>query len=244
MQNHAGRWVKVERWMTWWFLRRCDRIRVYSETTKRKIVRLYRINPGKVYVIHDVPFHRYYPGEATREEGRQYLNLPASAFVYLFFGMVKPYKGIEELISAFLQIAGPEDYLLIAGTSDMKAYGRRIDALARQHPNILFPNQFIDMRKVQYFCRAADVMVFPFRNVEHSGSVDLALSFAKPVITINTPFMQALLKHQSYLLFDQVSQLPELMVKVKDYNLQEIGSLNLQTAEASNYKDFVRLFCL
>ncbi len=242
MQNHAGRWIKVERWMHHWFLHRCDRIRVYSETTKRKIVRLYRIDPDKVFVIYDVPFHHYYPGEATRKEGRQFLHLPVSAFVYLFFGMVKPYKGIEELIAAFMQIAGPEDYLVIAGTSDVKAYGQKIGALAGQHLNILFPNQFIDKEKVQYFCRAADTMVLPFRSVEHSGSVDLAMAFAKPVITINTPFMQSLLKHQLYLLFDHPAQLSDRMTKAKGYDLEQIGLRNLEIAEASNYKDFVRLF--
>jgi glycosyltransferase involved in cell wall biosynthesis len=242
MQNHAGRWVRIERAMQGWFMRRCSRIRVYSETTLRKVVRLYKTDPGKVFVIQDIPFYFHYPQGATQAQSRALLKLPPGAFVYLFLGMVKPYKGVEHLIEAFKQTAGPDDYLVIAGKSDLAAYSDSIAVLTGGHPRILFPNQFIPDEQVQYYCEAADVMVLPFRNVEHSGSVDLAISFAKPVVTLKTPFMQELLAHQTGLLFNSIQELPSLLRKAKAADLKAIGAANRRVAESSNYREFIQLF--
>lgn len=243
VQNHAGKWVRMERWVYYYFLRGCSRVRVYSETTRRKIIQLYKLPPAKVVVVQDVPYHFYYPNTVSRCESREKLNLPGDAFVFLFFGMVKTYKGIESLIEEFSRVPGSAPYLLIAGVGNPAQYGHKIELLAQKDSRIRFHNRFIEKHEVQYYFNAADVVVLPFRNVEHSGSVDLAMSFGKPIITLKTPFMANLLSHQTALLFSNPRELGKIMQTVREEpRLDVIGERNFQLADQVNYRDLLNLF--
>ncbi|MDJ1494256.1 glycosyltransferase [Cytophagaceae bacterium DM2B3-1] len=243
MRNHAGRWTKIEHVIYRYFLRRCSRIRVYSDSTRLKASRFFKIPLDKIYVIQDVPYHHYYPNTVTQKEGRTNLNFSDTAFIYLFLGMVKPYKGLEELIKAFKELEGDDNYLVIAGKGDSALYEKSIEQQIDNHPRIVFHNAFIAIDQVQYYMNAANVVVLPFKNIEHSGSVDLALSFGKPVITKETIFLQKLLHHQQELFFRKGGKsLLKTLQKAQQIDIAKVGEKNYQVAEQSNYKDLLKFF--
>jgi beta-1,4-mannosyltransferase len=242
LQNHAGLWVAIERIIYKWFLQKCTRIRVYAEETKAKAVSVFRLNPDKFYVIQDVPYHYYYQNNTSPAESRAYLNIASDKFVFLFIGMVKPYKGLEELIRVFKQTATSHDVLMLAGASDSPDYSKKIADLVNTDSRIVFHNYFIAEELVQYYFNAADVVVLPFKNIEHSGSVDLAMSFKKPIITLKTTFMHQLLVHQEELLFEKPKDLQDILNKVKNKNLKKIGLSNFTIMEKSNYREFFSFF--
>lgn len=242
LQNHAGIWISIETQINRFFLPRCRYIRVYSETTKNKILALYAVKPQQIVVIQDVPFHHYYLNTVSQTIAREYFDIPQNSFVYGFIGSIKPYKGLESLIKSFKSIASPNDYLLIGGAEDTPAYTYQLQSLIQQHPQILFIPKFIADTDIQYYMNAADVMVLPFRNVEHSGSVDLCMSFKKPIITLNTPFLGSLLAHQTALLFQSPEALDHAMVLAKTIDLMETAHENFQKADTTNYQEIVKLF--
>jgi beta-1,4-mannosyltransferase len=245
LSNHAGRWVWIERIIYTYFLKQCSKIRVYSPATREKAVKKFNLNPDRIFVVQDVPYHYTYPNTATPDESRRLFNLPSNAFVYLFLGTIKPYKGVERLINAFLQTATTNDYLLIAGVSDNPTYAEEVKSRASQDQRILLHNYFIKKEEVQYYYNAANVVVLPFKNIEHSGSVDLAMSFRRPVITLRTKFLQTLLKHQDFLLFDEIAELPNKLIFVKNMPRTDIdttGETNFQIADTTNFNDLIQLF--
>jgi glycosyltransferase involved in cell wall biosynthesis len=235
-------WIWWENIIYKWFLKQIVLIRVYSETTKHKIIRLYGISPEKILVIKDIPYNHFYPNEVGGLKSRHFLNLPPDAFVYLFFGSVKPYKGIETLITTFNHLPSENDYLIIAGICREKKYFQHILELSGKNTRIVIHNEFIKMDHVQYYMNAADVVVLPFINVEHSGSVDLAVSFAKPVVTIGTSLLREQLRNQSELLFDDPDQLLRILKEVKSMDLKKIGEDNFRAVELSNFSEIVALF--
>ncbi|QHT70692.1 glycosyltransferase family 4 protein [Rhodocytophaga rosea] len=242
IHNHAGLWLNIEKVVYTWFLRRCSRIRVYTQETKDKVISIFGLNPERIKLVYDVPFHHYYPNEVSRTESRQHLHIPQASFVYIFLGMVKPYKGIEDLIAAFRKIASLNDILMLIGASDRPVYADSIKSLVADDSRIIFQNEFVAVPQVQYYFNAADAVVLPFKNIEHSSSVDLAMSFAKPIITLKTKFMHSLLQHQSTLLFDEPADLANKLQEAKNLNLADIGQINFTIADSSNYKDFALLF--
>lgn len=242
LRNHAGRWWGLERTMYRCFLQKCSRIRVYSEATRDTAAEVFGLDKKKILVIPDVPYHLHYPRGADRPAGRALLNLPPKAFVYLFLGMVKPYKGVEELIDAFAHTSGPGDYLVIAGASDQAAYTATLAQKIAGHPRIFFHNRFIPADLVQFYYTAADVVVLPFRNIEHSGSVDLAMSFARAVITLRTAAHRRLLPHQEALLFHSTAELSDKLALAKTLDLTTLGQLNFQKADHQQYQELLRLF--
>jgi beta-1,4-mannosyltransferase len=240
LQNHAGLYLSLERVVYGFFLRRCTYVRVYSDTTKTDAVQKFKLLPERVVVVQDLPFHFYYKNQVSGPESRQQLDLPAEAFVYLFFGELKPYKGLDNLLRTFAQTAAPNDLLLIAGKSYDAAYFANLQTLS--HPQVRWYHRFIEDQEVQLFFNAADVVVLPFVRIDHSGSADLAMSFGKPVVTLRTPAMLKLLSPQADLLFETPTQLAQCLQNAKKIDRQAVGAQNFATADATNYADILKIF--
>ncbi len=63
-------------------------------------------------------------------------------------------------------------------------------------------NRFIENDELQYFYKAANVVVLPFNKVENSGSVILAMGFKKTVIAPKMGVLQKRLKKQNDFLYE------------------------------------------
>jgi glycosyltransferase involved in cell wall biosynthesis len=104
----------------------------------------------------------------------------------LSLGRLQPYKGLEELIAAFPQVAGPGDVLLLAGRAVDSDYARVLERLAtataRPGIGILVRDTLVPEDELQLYFNASDVVALPFRQVLNSGSLLLAMSFGCPVV--------------------------------------------------------------
>lgn len=134
--------------------------------------------------------HGAYTGsyrEADRAQSRRTLGLPAEARIVMFFGQIRPYKGVEDLVPAWDEAmsrhggTAPFPFLLIAGRCDDDAerarIARELDARAGRFDAGYAPHDSVPL----YFA-AADVVVLPFRQVTTSGSAVLALSLRRPIV--------------------------------------------------------------
>ncbi|WP_428653902.1 glycosyltransferase family 4 protein [Runella sp.] len=243
LQNHAGIWLKLERRVYGFFLRRCNHIRVYSETTKQEAVLWFGLKPEVISVIQDLPYHLYYPNEITKPASREILGIDPDDFVFLFFGEIKPYKGLHQLLKAYSVMQTTNTCLVIAGKSYDADYWDSLQKEGENKPTIHWHHRFIEDQEVQYFFNAADVAVLPFVRIDHSGSVDLAMSFGKPIITLRTDSTAQLLSHQSELLFDDTFRpLTECLKNAQRVNLEVIGRQNFEIADTTNYRDIVKIF--
>jgi glycosyltransferase involved in cell wall biosynthesis len=242
LQNHAGLWLSLEKVFYGFFLRNCTQIRVYSEETKKGAIERFGLKSERIKVIQDLPYHLYYENKIGKIESRKRLNLNENDFVYLFFGELKPYKGVDNLLKAYAEMAQPTDRLIIAGKSYDAAYFASIKQQADTIPGVSIYHRFIKDEEVQVFFNAADVVVLPFIRIDHSGSVDLAMSFGKPVITLKTEAMTKLLGHQSELLFETSEQLAICLKIAKVIDNKSVSQQNFRIADSTNYRDILHLF--
>ncbi|WAC28637.1 glycosyltransferase [Ancylobacter sp. SL191] len=118
-----------------------------------------------------------YPDTVDGPTARQALSLDPDARCVVFFGKIRPYKGVEALITAFRGLRDEDARLLIAGEPDSPDYLAALVALAEGDPRIRFEARFIAGEDIQLFMRAANVVVLPFAKATNSGSVALSLSF-------------------------------------------------------------------
>ncbi|GLU50661.1 hypothetical protein Dfri01_01220 [Dyadobacter frigoris] len=241
-QNHGGFWLAWEQIFYGFFLRRCSKIRVYSETVKQEVVKKFRILSSDIYIIQDIPYHHYYLNNISEKESRAYFNITEKDFVYLFFGKIKKYKGLENLILAFKAVEKSGDYLLIAGECSDRKYLSQLVKLAYGSQKIILYDGFIAEDEVQYFFNVANVVVLPFTRIDHSGSIDLAMSFAKPIITLKTGTTSDLLAYQEYLLFENPQELESCMALAHKINVEEIGIENFKIVDSPSYRDLLVLF--
>jgi len=113
---------------------------------------------------------------------RDFLGLSSAIFIYLFFGRLRPYKGIEDLITAAGGSSMPGSEVLIAGHPASAAYGRQLLTAVGRHDNIHIHPFFIPDPEVPAYFGAADVVVLPYQEVLSSGAAILAHSLGRPVI--------------------------------------------------------------
>jgi glycosyltransferase involved in cell wall biosynthesis len=178
--------------------RLADHTFVHTEKMKAELVEQFHVPTNAVTVIPYGMNNAVLNSKRTAAEARRLLGLRNEDKVILYFGAIKPYKGLEYLVKAF-ERAGPEcpDYrLLIAGERKkgseayLDAIERTIDGSARR-AQVLQRIGFIPDDEVEFYFKAADVAVLPYTEIFQSGILFLAYSFGLPVIATDVGSFRA-----------------------------------------------------
>ena len=104
----------------------------------------------------------------------------------MFLGLIRPYKGVEDLIEAFLKISNSNTRLLIAGrVFGINNYESRLNELTKSNCRIKLFLDFIPDEDIQVFLNACDIFVLPYKDITTSGAAFLAMSFGRPIIAPN-----------------------------------------------------------
>lgn len=161
---------------------------VHTDRMKHDLMASFGVNAERIVVMQH-GLNDIVPDRAgTRAECRARLGLSADACVFLFFGSIKPYKGVDTLLEAFENI-DTKTFLIIAGSPRSSvSYARYIEGLVREHPyreRIRYNDRYIDNNEVALYFRAADALVMPYRHIDQSGVLFLALRFGLPVIAFD-----------------------------------------------------------
>lgn len=99
--------------------------------------------------------------------------------VILFFGLIRPYKGVDVLLDAFSEVKGAE--LWIVGNPRMDLTGLEAKA-AKAGGRVRWLPRFITDREIPAIMRAADLLVLPYTDGEQSGVLYTGLAFEKPMV--------------------------------------------------------------
>jgi len=150
---------------------RVDAIVVHSRHGERRLVEEAGIDAAKVEVIpHGAFVH-------LTEIPPAPLPLPdAGRRLVLFFGLLRPYKGVDVLLDAWRGIDDAE--LWIVGRPRMDTAPLR----AAAPPNVRFVERFVSDAEAAALFRRADVAVLPYREIDQSGVLFSALAFGTPLV--------------------------------------------------------------
>lgn len=156
---------------------RMDAVIAHSGHGARRLREEVGLDPARVRVVHHGAFDYL---TRLREERPLPPELRGAAGpVVLFFGLLRPYKGLDTLLEAFRRLEGAE--LWIVGNPRMDvAPLRRAAASARGR--VRFLTRFVADAEIPAIFRRADLVVLPHRDVEHSGVLYTALAFGRPLL--------------------------------------------------------------
>jgi glycosyltransferase involved in cell wall biosynthesis len=179
--HEAHRW---DLWLTRRALRWGTHFIVQSAPEKEQLLALLpwaqiRVCPHPVYAM--LAHQRI-----GREDARRRLGLPLDVPVLLFFGIVREYKGLDDLLEALPRIQRRlgQVRLIVAGEF-WDAKRRYLDAIQRLGiaPSVLVEDRYIPNEEVGVYFSAADLLVAPYRQVTGSGAIQMARGFGLPVVT-------------------------------------------------------------
>lgn len=142
----------------------------------------------------------YYQADVSKEAARRFLGVPLEGLVFLFIGLCKPYKNLHELVATFVK-TDLDATLVVAGKFSDAAYRDQIVSLAGNDPRIRIREGFIPDEHMQHHLKACDYVVVPYREILTSGTAMLALSFGRPLISVDFGFLRDVVSEKVGILF-------------------------------------------
>jgi len=179
---------------TRYFLNSCDAFITMSEKVLSDLRIFEKEKPAK-QVLH--PLYDNFGAAISQSEARKHLGISEDKKLLLFFGFIRPYKGLDLLLRALKEIKDPSIQLLVAGEfyEDANTYKTLIDELGIRDKLIL-KTDFIPDSEVKYYLCAADVVVQPYKNATQSGVTPLSYHYEKPMIVTNVGGLPSLVPHE------------------------------------------------
>lgn len=143
------------------------------------------------------PLYDSYGEPVERTKACQALGIDPAYRYLLFFGLIRPYKGLDLLLEAWESLpaqAYPQVRLLIAGEL-YEPRSKYEPLLQRLGERVLFHEGFIPDEKVRYYFSAADAIIQPYQSATQSGITQIAYHFERPMIVTNVGGLPEMVLH-------------------------------------------------
>ncbi len=157
---------------------------VHSAFDRELLAGRYSLHGRPVRVLPHGPHDHYQPEEGASSERLR--EAPEDACNILFFGVIRPYKGLEDLVAAFDSIAPSEIaryWLTVVGETwegwDLPA--QRI-AASRNRERITLVNRYVHDRELDGHLLGADVVALPYHRSSLSGPLHVAMGYGLPIL--------------------------------------------------------------
>lgn len=180
---------------TGYFVNACDGFLTMSQSVKSQLEQ-WPVSKPVIYNPH--PMYDMFGPTMPVDEARKAIGLKDEK-VLLFFGFIRPYKGLHLLLDAMAEkrVKAMNIKLVIAGEfyEDAQPYFDQIKQLGLEE-RVKLVNDFIPNSSVSaYFC-AADAVIQTYLGATQSGVTQIAYFYNKPMIITNVGGLAELVPHE------------------------------------------------
>jgi glycosyltransferase involved in cell wall biosynthesis len=109
-----------------------------------------------------------------------------------FVGLIRPYKGVEELMTSFAALELPGASLSVSGRADDAALAETVRSLAAADARVRLQLSYLSDEDLVHDITSAEVVVLPYREMHNSGGALAALSLERPVLVPDNDVTRAL----------------------------------------------------
>lgn len=154
------------------FLSQADAYLVHSSEQAETLKQMF---PAKAIRMHPHPTYDNYPYPTKVLPKRGRLEL-------LFFGFIRPYKGLDTLIDALALLADHDVYLTVVGEPWYRPEELQEQVRGSGAPNVELHLEYVDASDAADYFSRADLVVLPYRKATGSGVAAMAYHYDKPVL--------------------------------------------------------------
>ena len=241
--SHERKFSSLELFFSKILAKLCDKLIVHCPSAKEEVMKGYGVSDSSIAVIPHGNYIQNYRNEISKAQARERLKI-CTEIVFLYFGLIRPYKGVGELIDAFEKLNSPKAKLLIVGKPYNKEIGGNIKKKCKDK-NIKTIFKFIPDDKIQVYMNASDVLVLPYKDILTSGAVILAMSFGKPVIAPAIGCILDILDDKGSFLYNPSSgkgliEAMQLALNTGVEKLKSMGEHNFELAKQHRWDDIAK----
>lgn len=156
----------------------------HSNSDKELISKNYGIEKGNIEVIPHGIYDHY--KKIERNIARSKVGIKEEEeFAILFFGLLRPYKGVEYLIKAYERL--PEDFinksrLFIVGETWEDKESKELAKVSKFSNKINVVDRYVSDEEISLYFSASDVLVIPYTRASQSGVAHIGMAFGMPII--------------------------------------------------------------
>ena len=244
--HHEAVFPRIDMMFSRAFFYQADAVIVHSEAARKAVERQWDVRrDAGVFVIPHGNFIGSYPNTVSREEARGKLRIPVGKMVVLFLGMIRPYKGVRNLVRSFKEMSADDMCLVIAGMPMSEELSAGIASEVESRPDILYRPGHVKDEEVQDYLNAADVVVFPYTKALTSGALVLAMSFGRACIAPKLGALEDTLDDEGGMLYDpsRPDGLRKAMeaARAERSRLKTMGEHNRRKAEGWPWEKVARM---
>lgn len=185
--------VRIPLWRTYarvvgaTVVRLADAFAVHSSFDRALLRERYSLGRRTVAVLPHGPHDHYRREPGAAEESLPAAReAPAETTNLLFFGVIRPYKGLEDLVEAFERIPASEIdrfWLTVVGeTWEGWTLPSKKIAASPLHSRITFVNRYVTDDELDAYLRGADAVVLPYHRSSLSGPLHVAMGYGLPIV--------------------------------------------------------------
>lgn len=166
-----------------WFCGSVDGFTALSESVLNDVDLFDKTKPR---ALNPHPLYDNFGEAVDREEACRHLGLDPKFRYFLFFGLIRDYKGLDLLIEALADkgISSRDDFrLIVAG--EFYSHPEKYLDLAKEkgvEDHIIWRTEYVPDSEVRYYFSAAEMMVLPYKSATQSGVTQIAYHFEKPML--------------------------------------------------------------
>lgn len=165
-------------------VRLVDGFVIHSEADRKPLAETYPVGDKPVEVILHGPFAQY-----SSKTDPPLRMAPVDCTNLTFFGTIRPYKGLEDLIRAFERLEHPERFWLTVVGETWEGWTLPTE-LIRRSPwgsRITFVNRYVTDEEAARWLAGADALVLPYRRSSASGPLHVGMALGLPVAVSELP---------------------------------------------------------
>ncbi len=221
---HENPFPELDRRARQEFIARCDHILVHCEAGRHELAATFQHLPAMTIARH-LDYRHEYPPLPNRPEARATLGIREGSFVFLMFGMLRPYKNFALAIAAFRAAQLPQTRLIIAGAPLAGDDAMWLRQLVEQDERIDLRAAHVPHEQVPILFSAADVALFSYERILASGGVALAQGLGRAVIAPRIGCLPDMVPDDSGLLYEAGSRegLSDAMRRIVHLDVDAMG---------------------
>lgn len=130
-----------------------------------------------------IPFGKFETNLLYKKDTENFqFKLEENKLIFLFYGYLKPYKGLDLLKEAFQKVKSHTNdfYLILAGSGD----DPNLDFFKSEH-NCRVINHFMTDEEMMKLNEIATVNLLPYKSASQSGIIPVSFMFGNPIIATN-----------------------------------------------------------
>lgn len=183
-------------WIKKFILKKCTRIMVHNEFSKRELENLNILGTKeKTVIIPHGHFLELNKNQIEKSKAKEKLQFDTTKIHLLFFGQIKAVKGLSILIEA-MALLPDMFHLIIAGkpqysTSEIEDRITKLNIESR----ITHEFRYITNEERNVYFSAADAAILPYTKIYQSGVLLMSMSYGLPCVTSDLPAFKEIISN-------------------------------------------------